>query len=84
MDNVNLLGYVATVVSSISALPQLIKTWRTKSTKDISLQMILLICISVSLWLLYGFMLRALPIILANFIVLVIWLIILSFKLKYK
>jgi MtN3 and saliva related transmembrane protein len=83
MDTVNLLGYVATILSSFTFLPQVVDTWKTKSTKDFSRATLIIGFLSSLLWLVYGIMLNAFPIILANLVVMSSWLIILLFKLKY-
>ena len=83
MDKVNLLGYGATILSSFTFLPQVINTWKTRSTKDFSLATLFIGFFASLLWLVYGIMLEAFPIILANLIVMSSWLIILLFKLKY-
>ena len=84
MDLKNILGYTATVVSTVTFLPQVIRTWSSKSTGDFSFTMILLAVFGGFLWLLYGIILKAYPIIIANVIVMSCFIIILSFKLKYK
>lgn len=84
MEIVNVVGYLATVLSSIGLLPQVIKTVKTRSTKDFSTSMLLLSSTSSVIWLVYGLMLVAIPVILANGIVLSCWFIILYFKLQYK
>ena len=84
MTLVDLIGFLATVITTIAFLPQVIKTWRSKSTKDVSLQMLILFCTGVFLWLVYGFYIKALPIIVANALILMLNLIILFLKLKYK
>ncbi len=84
MDLKNTLGFTATAISTISLLPQIVKTWKTKSTKDLSLGMTLLGAIGTSLWLLYGILLGALPVIVANSLVMTCFLILSFFKLKYK
>jgi MtN3 and saliva related transmembrane protein len=83
MTFITLLGLLAGTLTTISFLPQLLKTWRTKSAKDMSLPMLVSFCAGVSLWLVYGILLQATPVILANFITLILALIILGLKLKY-
>ena len=78
-----LVGLVAGALTTIAFLPQLLHTWRTKSAKDISLGMFLTFCTGVLLWLIYGFMIQSLPVILANGITLVLAGAILALKLKY-
>ena len=84
MDYITVLGLVAAVLTTTSLFPQLVKVWKTKSTKDISLGMFLLFCVGIFLWFVYGILLRDLPIIIANCLGLVQGLIILAFKIKYK
>ena len=84
MDIQNIVGYIATAVSTITFLPQVMKTWKTKSTKDFSVAMILLGVLGSFLWLVYGIFLKAFPIIITNAIVMSCFIIVFSFKLKYK
>lgn len=65
-------------------LPQVIKTWRTRSAKDLSLVMFLLYCLGVFLWTIYGIMIDELPVILWNIITLILAAVILFFKIKFK
>jgi MtN3 and saliva related transmembrane protein len=65
-------------------LPQMFKTWRTKSAKDVSMVTLITFIIGVFLWLIYGIYLQALPIILANSVTLFFNLIILWLKIKYR
>ena len=64
------VGYAAAILATSSFLPQVIKTIRSGQTKDISLSMYLLFCSGVALWLVYGFMIHATPVILANLVTL--------------
>jgi MtN3 and saliva related transmembrane protein len=84
MTLITLLGLLAGTLTTISFVPQLLKTWRTKSAKDMSLPMLICFCTGVLLWLVYGILLQATPIILANFITLILALMILGLKLYYK
>jgi MtN3 and saliva related transmembrane protein len=83
MTLITLLGLIAGTLTTISFVPQLLKTWRTKSAKDMSLPMLVSFCAGVLLWLVYGILLHATPIILANLITLILALIILGLKLRY-
>lgn len=78
-----IVGLAAGTCTTVSYIPQVIKTWRTKSTNDISVGMFLLLTIGVSLWLAYGAMLGNLPLILANFITLCLTGAILASKLRF-
>ena len=53
MAPIEILGYIAGTMSSLVFLPQVIKTWKTKSANDISLVMFLFATASVVLWLVY-------------------------------
>jgi MtN3 and saliva related transmembrane protein len=84
MNGIQILGLVAGFLTTIAFVPQVVKTWKSKSAKDISLNMFLLFCLGVSLWLIYGIINNDLPIILANLMTLLLALCILYFKLRYK
>ncbi len=83
MENTTLLGLVAGFLTTVSFLPQVIKTWKSKSAGDISLSMFLLFCIGITLWLIYGIMIRDLAVTLTNLFTLILASTILFFKLKY-
>jgi MtN3 and saliva related transmembrane protein len=83
-DPVTLLGLLAGTLTTIAFIPQLQQTWRTRSAQDVSLGMLLTFITGVALWLTYGLLLGALPIILANLITLVLTLGILGLKLYYR
>ncbi len=74
---------IAGLLTTIAFLPQAIKTWRSKSAKDISLTMFICFCGGIVLWVIYGFMLGAFPVILANVVTLCIAATILAFKVRY-
>ncbi len=84
MQSITILGLAAATLTTIAALPQIIKTIKLKETKDISLLMYTFLCSGMTLWLIYGIFIQNIPIILANSIALVLNLIVLIFKLKYK
>jgi MtN3 and saliva related transmembrane protein len=84
MEWVKIVGYLAAAATTISFLPQAFHTIKTKDTKGISLGMYLVFTFGVVMWLLYGIFLRDLPIISANSVTLVLTVIILVYKLKYK
>ena len=78
------IGFFAAFCTTIAFLPQAIKVYKSKSTKDISLYMFVIFTIGVFSWLVYGIIISDLPIILANAITLILSLFILVFKLKYN
>jgi MtN3 and saliva related transmembrane protein len=84
MDLVTALGLVAGSLTTIAFLPQLVKTWKTKSAEDISSGMLISFCMGLFLWLIYGFCIRSLPVIIANAVTLVLAAIILFFKFRFE
>lgn len=84
MNTVQLLGLAAGSLTTAAFLPQVIKTWKSRSAKDLSLGMFSLFCLGVALWLLYGFMVQDIPVIAANMITLMLAATLLFFKLRFK
>lgn len=80
----DLLGLLAGTLTTCSFLPQVLKTWRSRSAADISLVMFSLFSLGVLIWLIYGLMINAAPIIIANAITLVLALAILIMKIHFK
>lgn len=84
MTTATMIGLMAGALTTISFLPQALKTWRSKSAKDISLTMFLTFCIGVVLWIVYGFSVQDLPVLATNIVTLILAGSILFFKFKYK
>ena len=84
MESANALGLIAGMLTTVAFIPQAVKTWKTRNTRDISLGMFTIFCAGTLLWLLYGIRIGALPVIVANAITLVLALTILVFKIRYK
>ncbi|MBF0559869.1 MAG: SemiSWEET transporter [Nitrospirae bacterium] len=82
-DAVMLIGLIAALMTTTSLLPQVIKSWRMKETRDISLLMFIFMGVGLFLWLVYGFFIHNLPIMVANSVSFVFVLINLFFKVKY-
>ena len=77
------LGFVAGIFTTASFLPQVVKTWRTRSAEDLSYGMIVLFLAGISLWLVYGIQIQSLPIILANGGTIILLFILLGMKIHY-
>jgi len=84
MDTITLVGFIAGTLTTLAFIPQVVRSWRLKETKDISLSMLVLYAVGVFLWFLYGVWNDALPIIAANGISLVLILILLGIKVRYR
>ena len=78
-----LAGYLAAVLTTVSFVPQLIRVWRLRSARDISLTMFLVFSLGVFLWLIYGISLHSIPMMLANGLTLALSLTILILKLRF-
>ncbi len=84
IDKFEIVGLVAAFLTTSAYIPQVYKTWKTKSAGNISLTMYIAMFVGIILWLLYGIHLNSLAMIVANSITAVLTLIILFFKLRYK
>ena len=84
MDIINFVGAAGGIVSSVTFLPQVIKIWKTKSAKDLSMGTLLFLILNISLWLLYGILTNLYPIIITNAIVLTMVFIMVYFKITFK
>lgn len=84
MTLVDVIGSVSGVLTTLAFVPQAVKTLRTRQTRDISTAMWLLFCIGVVGWLVYGILLAAMPIILANGVTLVLASLVLMVKLTNR
>ncbi|MEH6754927.1 MAG: SemiSWEET transporter [Alphaproteobacteria bacterium] len=78
----DLIGGVAAVLTTIAFLPQVIKSWRSRSTRDVSLGMFLILNTGIVLWLIYGLILESRPLIYANTVTLILTGTILVLKLR--
>jgi MtN3 and saliva related transmembrane protein len=83
MTAIQILGLAAGTITSITFLPQVIQIWKTKSAKDLSLQMLLLLILGVLMWLTYGILAKDAAIIYTNSMVLGMSLIMLYFKFRF-
>jgi MtN3 and saliva related transmembrane protein len=84
MDIVVIIGYIAGALTTISFVPQVIRTWKLKETKDFSLVMLLLFAAGMLLWTVYGIWINSIPIIAANIVTFGLVLILLWMKVKYQ
>jgi MtN3 and saliva related transmembrane protein len=84
MNPTELIGYAAAALTTIAFVPQVVHTWRMRSGRGISLGMYAAFTSGVGLWLAYGILLNAWPIIVANVITLTLALSILALKIRYR
>ena len=87
MNNFNyidLFGFSAAFLTTIAFLPQLYKTWQTKSAEDVSLIMLILFITGLICWIIYGSKINSIPIIVANVVTFIFNLSILFLKITYR
>ncbi len=84
MQNTELIGYLAACLTTVSFVPQAWLTFKTRDVHGISLGMYGVFTLGVALWLVYGLLLGAWPIVGANAITLALSASILAMKLRYR
>ena len=86
MTTVDILGYSAGAITTLTFLPQVIKTWKMKSARDVSLLMFIIAAVNVVMWIAYGALLNPVNwvIIITNAIVLAMSLTMIVLKLRYR
>ncbi|MBN4078334.1 SemiSWEET family sugar transporter [Nitrospina gracilis] len=83
MDSATLVGYFAGFLTTVAFVPQVLKTWKSKSASDLSLSMFSVFSLGVLCWLIYGVLLAETPMILWNTVTLILALALLVMKLKF-
>ncbi|MDD3905917.1 MAG: SemiSWEET transporter [Candidatus Omnitrophica bacterium] len=79
-----ILGLIAGTLTTVAFVPQVIKIYKTKDAKDLSLATFCIFFCGVFFWLIYGIVIMEWPVILANGITLILSSIIIAMKLKYR
>jgi MtN3 and saliva related transmembrane protein len=82
--NIEIFGYIAAILTTAAFLPQLIKTLKTKKAEDVSLVTLIMFIFGVLSWIIYGYKISSLPILIANIITLILNLFILISKIYYS
>lgn len=84
LDHITLIGLAAGTLTTAAFIPQVIRTWRTRSTRDISLGMFVAFCVGIALWTVYGFLIDSIPVIITNSITFIFASIILALKIRHR
>lgn len=63
---IHYIGYLACVLTVASFLPQVIRTWQSRQTRDLSLGMFGLLVTASTIWIIYGIVINDWPVILTN------------------
>lgn len=79
----NLIGYLGSFLTCVTFVPQVIKSWETKSVGDLSTWMIGIVICSTLVWLWYGVRIKSGPVMVANTIVFLLGCVLLYFKLTF-
>jgi MtN3 and saliva related transmembrane protein len=79
----DLVGYAAGFLATAAFVPQVAKTFKARSARDISLGMYVLFCLGVALWLVYGLLIASWPVIVSNTVTLVLSGAVLVLKLRH-
>jgi len=84
MELIDLIGYFAAILTTLSFVPQAWHTFTTRDVRGISLGMYSAFTLGVALWLVYGLLLGAWPIVVANAVTLALAAAILVMKLRFR
>ena len=77
------LGFVAGALVTCSLIPQIIRVFRLRSAREISMLFTTLLLLGLILWLTYGVFFRLIPVILWNAVGIILVVVLLYAKLKY-
>ena len=81
---VDIVGYAATVIGTSLMLPQVYKSFKTKSVEDVSWGMLVMYFLNCSLWLTYGVLIVSTPLAMTNAIALAISVVQIGLKIRYS
>ncbi len=84
MNWIEIVGHTGALLSSLTFMPQVYKTWQTKSAGDLSMNMMLIVFFSTIVWLVYAIELMLWPVIVANTVICVLSVLLMYFKLTFK
>jgi MtN3 and saliva related transmembrane protein len=84
MTGVDILGYGACAVTALTFLPQVVKTWKEKSARNVSLMMFVIAFINEVMWIAYGALRNDMVIVITNVIMITMCSLMISLKLKYR
>ncbi len=83
MESVELIGFMAGTFGAISLLPQVLKSWKTKSTKDIAISWTLISLCGQVLWMTYGYYIQSVSLVVMSSITLAMVVSLVILKLKF-
>ncbi|MBS3096220.1 PQ-loop repeat-containing protein [Candidatus Woesearchaeota archaeon] len=80
----DIIGYIAGLVIIVSWIPQVVKSYKTKSVNDLSIMMVILILIGTVLWISYALLVKDKPVFAVNVVLTILISYILYLKIKYE
>ena len=83
MDWTEVIGHIGSALSSLTFMPQVYQTWKSKSVKDLNLSMMLIVFVSTLIWIVYGIGRGLLPVIICNSIICFLSVVLIYFKISY-
>ena len=83
MDWTEVIGHIGSALSSLTFMPQVYQTWKSKSVKDLNIYMMLIVFVSTIIWIVYGIGRGLLPVIICNSIICFLSVILIYFKISY-
>jgi MtN3 and saliva related transmembrane protein len=81
---INMLGLVAGTLTTAAFVPQVLKTWRSRAARDVSLAMFLILALGAALWTVYGLLIHSTPVLVANGVTLLLVLTMLALKWRFR
>jgi len=84
MNNIEIIGFSAAILTTAAFLPQVYKTWKTKDVSGLSLPMLIMFFVGVFLWLIYGIYIKSPSMISANAITVISAFFLMYFKIKHS
>jgi MtN3 and saliva related transmembrane protein len=84
MDHITAIGFLATLCSTLAFVPQVLKTWRTRSTRDISVAMFATVVAGSILWIVYAWLRSDIPVLTTNVVIFLLASSILYLKVKHR
>jgi len=80
----NIIGFAAGFLIAVSMIPQVIKSYKTKSVEDVSFLMLIIIALGAFLWTIYGTLIKSLPIMVMDGFAFFVNLLLIFIKIKYR
>ena len=81
---IQIIGFAAATIGALAFLPQVVKTWRTRSSADLSIAMLLALATATSLWVVYGLAIGSAPVVAGNAVTLLLSVVLLVLKRRWN